>query len=174
MAQRAYPAPFPAWSFGLDVHQQIDLGRSGLWGRLLAGRMLFLAGEDRQQIVQRVTVPQPVKADIFIPSLCADGDGFAAPVNGKAVLFQQAQQFLQTGWFLFQYPVDGLAQLLLVRGLRRIAQPLVVTLATPLGGLHDGVAVLDADGVAQGGGRRGCCPKSCGTCGHTPAWWSSI
>ena len=95
--------------------------------------MFFLAGEDRQQIVQRVTVPQPVKADIFIPSLCADGDGFAAPVNGKAILFQQAQQFLQTGWFLFQCPVDGLAQLLLVRGLRRIAQPLVVTLATPLG-----------------------------------------
>src|SRR5699024_3222770 len=52
-----------------------------------------------------------------------------------------------------------LAQLLLVRGLRRIAQPLVVTLATPLGGLHDGVAVLDADGVAQAVDGAGAAPK---------------
>ena len=121
--------------------------------------MFFLAGEDRQQIVQRVAVPQPVKADVVAPALRADGDGFAAPVNGKAVLFQQAQQFLQAGRFLRQCPVDGLAQLLLVRGLRRIAQPLVVTLATPLGGLHDGVAVLDADGVAQAVDGAGAAPK---------------
>ena len=126
---------------------------------MLAGRMFFLAGEDRQQIVQRVAVPQPVKADVVAPALRADGDGFAAPVNGKAVLFQQAQQFLQAGRFLRQCPVDGLAQLLLVRGLRRIAQPLVVALAAPLGGLHDGVAVLDADGVAQAVDGTGAAPK---------------
>ena len=153
------PGTFPGLQFCLDVHQQIDLWRGGLRGGLLAGRMLFLAGKDRQQIVQRVTVPQPVEADIFIPALCADGDGFASPVNGEAVLLQQAQQFLQAGRFLCQRSVDGLAQLLLVGRLRRVAQPLVVTLAAPLGSLHDGVAVLDADGVAQAVDGAGAAPK---------------
>lgn len=69
------PGTFSGLEFCLDVHQQIDLGRGGLRGRLLAGRMLFLAREDRQQIVQRVAVPQPVKADVVAPALCADGDG---------------------------------------------------------------------------------------------------
>ena len=150
---------FPGLEFCLDVHQQIDLGRGGLHSGCLAGRMLFLAGEDRQQIVQRIAVPQPVEANIFIPALCADGDGFAASVNGEAVLFQQAQQFLQAGRFLCQCPVDRLAQLLLVGGLGRVAQPLVVALAAPLGGLHDGVAVLDADGVAQAVDSTGAAPK---------------
>src|SRR5699024_4627266 len=127
--------------------------------RMLAGRMLFLAGEDRQQIVQRVAVPQPLKADVVAPALHADGYSFAALVNGKAVLFQQAQQFLQTSRFLLQCPVDGLTQLLLVGGLGRIAQPLVVALAAPLGSLHNGVAVLDADGVAQTVDSAGAAPK---------------
>lgn len=70
------PGTFPGLEFCLDVHQQIDLGRSGLRDGLLAGRMLFLAGEDRQQIVQRVAVTQPVKADVVAPALHADGDGF--------------------------------------------------------------------------------------------------
>ena len=91
---------------------RLTLGGRPVGQVLLAGRMFFLAGEDRQQIVQRVAVPQPVKADVVAPALRADGDGFAAPVNGKAVLFQQAQQLLQTGRFLRQCPVDGLAQLL--------------------------------------------------------------
>lgn len=72
--------------------------------------MFFLAGEDRQQIVQRVAVPQPVKADAIAPALRDNGNGFAAPVNGETVLFQQAQQLLQAGRFLCQRPVDGLAQ----------------------------------------------------------------
>ena len=102
--------------------------------------MLFLAGKNRQQIVQRVAAPQPVKADVVAPALRADGDGLAAPVNGKAVLLQQAQQLLQAGRFLRQCPVNSLAQLLLVGGLGRIAQPFVVALAAPLGSLHNGVA----------------------------------
>lgn len=80
-------------------------------------------------------------------------------MNSEAVLLQQAQQLLQAGRFLCQRPVDGLAQLLLVGGLRRVAQPLVVTLAAPLGGLHDGVTVLDADGVAQAMDGAGAAPK---------------
>ena len=44
-------------------------------------------------------------------------------------------------------------------GLGRIAQPLVVALAAPLGRLHDGVAVLDADGVAQAVNGAGAAPK---------------
>ena len=138
---------------------KLTFGRGGLRGRLLAGRMLFLAGEDRQQLVQRVAVSQPVKADVVAPALCADGDGFAAPVNGKAVLLQQAQQLLQAGRFLCQRPVDGLAQQLLVGGLRRIAQPFVVALAAPLGCLYNGVAVLNADGVAQTVDGAGAAPK---------------
>ena len=121
--------------------------------------MLFLTGEDRQQIVQRVAVTQPVEADVVAPALRADGDGFAAPVNGEAVLFQQAQQFLQAGRFPCQCPVDGLAQLLLVGGFRRITQPLVVALAAPFGSLYDGVAVLDADGVAQTVDGAGAAPE---------------
>lgn len=80
-------------------------------------------------------------------------------MNGKAVLLQQAQQLLQDGRFLCQRPVDGLAQQLLVGGLRRIAQPLVVALAAPLGCLYNGVAVLDADGVAQTVDGAGAAPK---------------
>lgn len=59
------PGTFPGLEFCLDVHQQIDLWRGGLRGRSLAGRMFFLAGENRQQIVQRIAVPQPVEADIL-------------------------------------------------------------------------------------------------------------
>ena len=62
------PGAFSGLEFCLDVHQQIDLGRGGLWDGLLAGRMLFLAGEDRQQIVQRVAIPQSVKADVVAPA----------------------------------------------------------------------------------------------------------
>ena len=80
-------------------------------------------------------------------------------MNGKAVLFQQAQQLLQAGRFLCQRPVNGLAQLLLVGGLRRITQPLVVALAAPLESLHNGVAILDADGVAQAVDSAGAAPK---------------
>ena len=80
-------------------------------------------------------------------------------MNSKAVLFQQAQQLLQAGRFLLQRPVNGLAQLLFVGGLRRIAQPLVVALAAPLWSLHNGVAVLDADGVAQAVDGAGAAPK---------------
>ena len=133
--------------------------RSGLRDGLLAGHMFFLAGEDRQQIVQRVAVPQPVKADIVAPALRADGDGFSTPVNGKAVLLQQAQQLLQAGRFLCQRPVNSLAQLLFVGGLCRIAQPLVVALAAPLWSLHNGVAVFDADGIAQTVDSAGAAPK---------------
>ena len=138
---------------------RLTLGGAACGAGLLAGRMLFLAGEDRQQIVQRVAVPQPVEADVVAPALRADGDGFASPVNGEAVLLQQAQQLLQAGRFLCQRPVDGLAQLLLVGGLGRIAQPLVVALAAPLGSLHNGVAVLDADGIAQAVDSAGAAPK---------------
>ena len=80
-------------------------------------------------------------------------------MNGKAVLLQQAQQFLQAGRFLCQRPVDGLAQQLLVGGLGRVAQPLVVALAAPLGSLHNGVAVLDANGIAQAVNGAGAAPK---------------
>ena len=44
-------------------------------------------------------------------------------------------------------------------GLRRITQPLVVALAAPLGSLHNGVAILDADGVAQAVDGAGAAPK---------------
>ena len=71
--------------------------RSAMQG---TGKELYLATP--QQIVQRVAVPQPVKADVVAPALRADGDVFSAPVNGEAVLFQQAQQLLQAGRFLLQ------------------------------------------------------------------------
>lgn len=80
-------------------------------------------------------------------------------MNGKTVLLQQAQQLLQAGRFLCQRPVNGLAQQLLVGGLGRIAQPLVVALTAPLGSLHNGVAVLDADGIAQAMDSAGAAPK---------------
>ena len=121
--------------------------------------MLFLAGKDRKQIVQRVAVTQPVKADIVAPALRADGDGFAAPVYGEAVLLQQAQQFFQGGRFLCQCPVNGLAQLLLVRGLGCVAQPLVVVLTALLGSLDDGVSVLNADGIVQAADGTGTAPE---------------
>ena len=44
-------------------------------------------------------------------------------------------------------------------GLRRIAQPLVVALPAPLGSLHNGVAVFDADGIAQAVDSAGAAPK---------------
>ena len=44
-------------------------------------------------------------------------------------------------------------------GLCRIAQPLVVALAAPLWSLHNGVAVLDADGIAQAVNGAGAAPK---------------
>lgn len=80
-------------------------------------------------------------------------------MNGKAVLLQQAQQLLQAGRFLCQRPVNSLAQLLFVGGLCRIAQPLVVALAAPLWSLHNGVAVFDADGIAQTVDSAGAAPK---------------
>lgn len=80
-------------------------------------------------------------------------------MNGEAVLFQQAQQLLQAGRFLRQCPVNGLTQLLLVGGLRRVTQPLVVALAAPLGSLHNGVTVLNADGIAQTVDGAGAAPK---------------
>ena len=100
-----------------------------------------------------------VKADIVAPALRADGDVSSAPVNGEAVLFQQAQQLLQAGRFLRQCPVNGLTQLLLVGGLRRVTQPLVVALDAPLGSLHNGVTVLNADGIAQTVDGAGAAPK---------------
>ena len=44
-------------------------------------------------------------------------------------------------------------------GIGRIAQPLVVALTAPLGSLHNGVAVLDADGIAQAMDSAGAAPK---------------
>ena len=153
------PGAFPGLEFCLDVYQQIDLGRSSLHSSFLSGCMLLLPGEDGKQIVQRVAVPQSVKADIVAPALRADGNGFAAPVDGEAVLFQQTKKLLQGARFLYQCPVNGLAQLLLVGGLRRVAQPLVVALAAPLRGLHDGIAVLNADGIVQTADGTGASPE---------------
>ena len=76
MAQRAYPAPFPAWSFAWMSTSKLTLDGAACGAGCLRGVCFFLAGEDRQQIVQRVAVPQPVKADVVAPALRADGDGF--------------------------------------------------------------------------------------------------
>ena len=83
----------------------------------------------------------------------------APAFHDAAGLFQFRQQGIQVGGLLFQRPIDGKAQRFPVRGLGGIAQPLVVALAVGLGVLHDGVAVLNADGIAQPPHRPGAAQK---------------
>ena len=59
---------FPGLEFCLDVYQQIDLRWGGLHSGFLPRRMLFLTGEDRQQIVQSVAFTQAVQPGHFVPA----------------------------------------------------------------------------------------------------------
>src|SRR5699024_9691954 len=66
-----------------------------------------------------------------------------------ARLLQAVQKLINISGLMFQRAVDGDAQRLPVGGLGGIAQPLVVALAVGFGILHNGVAVLNANGVAE-------------------------
>lgn len=75
-------------------------------------------------------------------------DGFPTRRDLNAGLLQQLQQFLQAGGLLRKGRVNRHAELVPVAG-RFAALPLAVAPATPLGILHDGVAVFDADCIAE-------------------------
>ena len=65
--------------FCLDVHQQIDLRRICLQRRFFPRRMLFLTGENRQQVPQTVTFTQALQTRNFIPFQELQAIGLAAP-----------------------------------------------------------------------------------------------
>ena len=133
----------------LDVHQQIDLRRSCLQRRFFPRCMLLLTGENRQQVLQTVTFAQAVQTRNIIPFREFQKVRFATPGYLAPRFLKQLQQLIQIGGVLCQRIVNANPQLLPMRSLGLIAQPLVIAFSMRLWIFHNGQSFFNADGIAQ-------------------------
>ena len=168
LAHRTYPAPFPSRKLCLDVKQQIDLRRICLLGGLLTRGMLLITGEDGQQVLQGVAFAQAVQAGHFAPAGELQPVGFPALGHFTAGFSEQLQQLVQISRLVCQGVINGSTKQFPMGGLRLISQPLVVTFSVWLWGSRQWTARSRCRGYRSDAGRLWCCPKSCGTSGHSP------
>ena len=102
----------------------------------------------RAEICGSITVTEGIHAnELFLFAAQQGWDFFALDLIPG--LPQQLQQRFKAIGLLCQRIVNGCADSLPVGGLLFVAQPLVVALAVALRILHDGAAVLDADGIVE-------------------------
>lgn len=93
--------------------------------------------------------PQAVQSGHFASAGELQTIGFSALRYFTAGFPEQLQQFVQISRFLYQSVINDNTQQFSIRGLRLIAQPLVVAFAVGLWVLYNGQAVLNADGIIQ-------------------------
>lgn len=102
----------------------------------------------RAEICGSITVAEGIHANGLFLFAAQQGRDFLA-LDLIPGLPQQLQQRFKAVGLLCQRIVNGRADSLPVGGFLFVAQPLVVALAVALRILHDGVAVLDADGIVE-------------------------
>lgn len=151
---------FALLQFCLNVHQQIPaaLFRYGLFRPAFSGRVFLFTVNHRTEIFGCIACAQGVHADGFLLFAAEQGRDFLA-LDFITGLPQQLQQSFKTFGLLRQRIINGSANPLTVGGLFLIAQPLVIALAVTLRILHDGVSVLNADGVIEPPHSAGAAPK---------------
>ena len=110
--------------------------------------MRLFACNHRTEICGSITVAEGIHVNGLFLFAAQQGRDFLA-LDLVPCLPKQFQQRFKAVGLLCQRIVNGRADSLPVGGLLFVAQPLVVALAVALRILHDGVAVLDADGIVE-------------------------
>ena len=78
-----------------------------------------------------------------------EADALSPPFHGNTRLLEQLQKCIQVGGLLRQSIVEQDPELVTMGGLGPVSQPSTIMFAVAFGILHDGISVLDADGITQ-------------------------
>ena len=144
---------------GLNINQQTAAGFGGnVHAPLLFRRMAPGAGDNGTEGIWGVVLAKSVHADKTFLTF-SQQRGNLSILHLIPGLTQQFQQRLETLGILCQSFINGIANPFPMGGLLLIAQPFIVGLASAFGIGHNGVSVLNADGIVQAAHRSGAAPE---------------
>ena len=115
-------------------------------------------GNNRTKRIRGVVLAQSIHADKTL-LVSSQQRGYFAAFNLIPGLTQQFQQLLKALGPLCQSFINGIANPFPVRKFLLIPQPFVVGLTLALGISHNGISVLNADGIVQAAYRSGAAPE---------------